>query len=176
MKMTLSVDDLSIIKTWVDASYATHNDMKSHTGANITLGKGTIYARSLKQKLNTKSSTEAELVGASDICPQAIWTAYFIEAQGYKVKDNDLYQDNMSTQRMEKNGRKSAGQKSRHINIRYFFIKNRVQKGELNIIHCPTAKMIGDFFTKPLQGKLFKTFRDIIMGIIHFSCLDDPNT
>ena len=59
MKMTLLVDDLRIIKTWVDALYATHNDMKSHTGANITLGKGTIYARSLKQKLNTKSSTEA---------------------------------------------------------------------------------------------------------------------
>jgi hypothetical protein len=176
MKMTLSVDDLSIIKTWVDASYATHADMKSHTGANITLGKGTIYARSLKQKLNTKSSTEAELVGASDICPQAIWTKYFIEAQGYKVKDNDLYQDNMSAQRMEKNGRKSAGQKSRHINIRYFFIKDRVHNGELNIIHCPTAKMIGDFFTKPLQGTLFKIFRDIIMGIKHFSCLDDPNT
>jgi hypothetical protein len=126
--------------------------------------------------LNTKSSTEAELVGASDICPQAIWTKYFIEAQGYKVKDNDLYQDNMSAQRMEKNGRKSAGQKSRHINIRYFFIKDRVHNGELNIIHCPTAKMIGDFFTKPLQGTLFKIFRDIIMGIKHFSCLDDPNT
>ena len=77
---------------------------------------------------------------------------------------------------MENNGRKSAGQKSRHINIRYFFIKNRVQKGDLNIINFPTAKMIGDLFTKPLQGKLFKTFRDIIMGIIHFSCLDDPNT
>ena len=88
MKMTLSDDDMSIIKTWVDASYATHNDMKSHTGANITLGKGTIYAISLKQKLNTKSSTEAELLGASDICPQAIWTAYFIDPQGYKVKDN----------------------------------------------------------------------------------------
>ena len=81
MKMTLSVDDLIIIKTWVDASYATHNDMKSHTGANITLGKGTIYARLLNQKFNTKRSTEAELVGASNICPQAIWTAYFIEAQ-----------------------------------------------------------------------------------------------
>ena len=47
MKMILSVDDLSIIKTWVDASYTTHNDMKSHTGANITLGKGMIYARFL---------------------------------------------------------------------------------------------------------------------------------
>jgi len=175
MVMTLSIDDMSIIKTWIDASYAVHADMRSHTGANITMGKGTLYARSTKQKLNTKSSTEAELVGASDVCPQALWTAYFIEAQGYKIKDNDLYQDNMSAMRMEKNGRKSAGQKSRHINIRYFFIKDKVQNGELNILHCPTAKMIADFFTKPLQGALFKLFRDIIMGIKHFSCLDAPN-
>ena len=43
---------------------------------------------------------------------------------------NTLYQDNMSTMQIEKNGRKSAGQKSRHINIRYFFIKDRVQNGE----------------------------------------------
>ena len=175
MVMTLSINDMSIIKTWTDASYAVHADMRSHTGANITMGKGTLYARSTKQKLNTKSSTKAELVEASDMCPQALWTAYFIEAQGYKIKDNDLYQDNMSAMRMEKNERKSAGQKSRHINIRYFFIKDKVQNGELNILHFPTDKMIADFFTKPLQGALFKLFRDIIMGIKHFSCLDAPN-
>ena len=91
------------------------------------------------------------------------------------MKDNDLYQDNMSAMRMEKNGRKSAGQKSRNINIRYFFIKDRVQNGELNILRCPTDKMITDFFTKPLQGALFKLFRDISMGMKHFSCLDVPN-
>ena len=88
---------------------------------------------------------------------QSPMTAYFIEAQGsYKIKDNDLHQDNMSAMRMEKNGRKLAGQKSRHINIRYFFIKDKVQSTKLNILHCPTDKMIADFFTKPLQGALFK--------------------
>ena len=76
---------------------------------------------------------------------------------------------------MEKIGRKSADQKSRHINIIYFFIKDRVQNGELNILYCPTDKLIADFFMKPLQGALFKLFRDIIMGIKHFSCLDAPN-
>ena len=71
--------------------------------------------------------------------------------------------------RMERNGRSSAGQKSRNINIRYFFIKDRTAKGEINLVHCPTGIMVADFFTKPLQGHLFAKFRDIIMGITHFS-------
>ena len=80
----------------------------------------------------------------------------------------------MSAMKMERNGRQSAGQRSRHINIRYFFIKDRISKGEINLIHCPTAIMIADYFTKPLQGALFVKFRDIIMGITHFSTLDEP--
>jgi hypothetical protein len=75
---------------------------------------------------------------------------------------------------MERNGRQSAGQRSRHINIRYFFIKDQIANGEINLIHCPTAKMIADYFTKPLQGSLFVKFRDVVMGITHFSTLVAP--
>ena len=78
---------------------------------------------------------------------------------------------------MERNGRSSAGQKSRNINIRYFFIKDRIAKGEINLVHCPTGIMVADVFTKPLQGHLFAKFRDIvIMGITHFSTLTVPTT
>ena len=174
MPLTLSIDNMSIIKTWVDASYAIHNDMRSHTGGTIMMGKGALYAKSSKQKLNVKSSTEAEFVGASDFLPQAIWTRNFVEAQGYEIDEHEFHQDNMSAQRMQKNGRASAGQKSRHINIRYFFIKDRIDNGEISVVHCPTEDMIADFFTKPLQGSLFVKFRDIIMGITHFSTLDPP--
>jgi hypothetical protein len=174
MPLTLSIDDMSTIKTWVDAAYALHSDMKSHTGGVIMMGKGALYGKSSKQKLNTKSSTEAEVVGSSDFLPQTLWTHNFIKAQGYKVKQSDYYQDNMSAMAMEKNGRASAGQKSRHIDIRYFFIKDRIASGEINLLHCPTGIMIADFFTKPLQGVLFEKFRDIIMGITHFSTLTAP--
>ncbi len=59
--------------------------MRSHTGGAMSMGTGATYSTSKKQKLNTKSSTEAELVGVDDVLPQAIWTKYFMEAQGYGV-------------------------------------------------------------------------------------------
>jgi hypothetical protein len=80
----------------------------------------------------------------------------------------------MSAMKMEKNGRQSAGQRSRHIHIRYFFIKDRIANKEITLMHCPTAIMVAVYFTKPLQGFLFVKFRDIIMGITHHSSLDTP--
>ncbi len=175
MPLTLSIDNLNIVKTWVDAAFAVHDDMRSHTGGTIMLGKGTFYASSKKQKLNTKSSTEAELVGAGDFLPQTIWTSNFLKAQGYTVR-NDFHQDNQSSMRMEKNGRKSAGPRSRHIDIRYFFIKDRIEQGEINLIYCPSEEMVADFFSKPLQGGLFRKFRDVVMGITHPSSVVRPTT
>jgi hypothetical protein len=105
----LGADNITMMKTWVDASYAVHKDMKSHTGGVVSFGRGAIMSKSSKQKLNTKSSTEAELVGASDYLPYPIWAKKFLEAQGYFLKENVFFQDNQSTIRFEKNGRKSCG-------------------------------------------------------------------
>jgi hypothetical protein len=87
---------LNIVKWWVDTVFAVHNHMRSHTGGAMSLGAGAIYSSSQKQKMNTKSSTEAELVGINDVLPQAQWTKYFLEAQGYGT-NNLMYQDNQST-------------------------------------------------------------------------------
>ena len=84
------------------------------------------------------------------------------------VKSNIFYQDNQSAILLEKNGRNSCGEKSRHINIRYFFIKDVLNRERITVTHCPTEQMIADYFTKPLQGNLFTTLRDTIMGIIPY--------
>ena len=115
--LTLSAENMTIIKWWVDASYAIHKDMKSHTGAAMSLRRGIIYGKSAKQKLNTKISTEAEVVGVSDISSQIFWTLYFLMEQGCDVSKNRLYQDNKSSILLEKNGRLSSGQRTRHMNI-----------------------------------------------------------
>ena len=130
----------------------------------MSLGKGAVYGTSAKQKLNTKSSTEAELVGVNDVMPQVLWTRYFLEAQGFTVSDSIIYQDNQSAILLEKNGRASSGKRTRHINIRYFFVTDRVANKEVSVEYCPTQQMLADFFTKPLQGSLFQTFRDAIMN------------
>ena len=134
----------------IDASYAIHPDMKSHTGGSMTLGKGMIYNTSIKQKLNVKSSTEAELVGVDDVLAQVLWTNHFLEAQGFNTSDTVVYQDNKSAILLEKNGRMSSTKRTKHINVRYFFIKDKADRKELSIKYCPTDDMVADFFTKPL--------------------------
>jgi hypothetical protein len=171
--LTLGADDIAIMRTWVDASYAVHEDMRSHTGGVISFGTGAVMSKSSKQKLNTKSSTEAELVGASDYLTYPIWGKKFLEGQGHELKENIFYQDNQSTMRIEKNGRRSCGPNSRHIDIRYFFIKDRLGLESFDIQYCPTEQMLADFFTKPLQGSLFRKLRAVIMGHKHIDTLKD---
>jgi hypothetical protein len=168
---TLGADDLGELRTLVDASYAVHPDMKSHTGGVMSFGTGGFICKSSKQKLNTKSFTEAEVVGASDYLPNILWVKMFMAKQGYVIEDNFLEQDNESAIKMESNGKSSAGPRSRHIDIRYFWIKDRTKSAGIKIRHCPTLQMLGDFFTKPLQGNLFRKFRDVILGYKHTSTL-----
>jgi Reverse transcriptase (RNA-dependent DNA polymerase)/Zinc knuckle len=165
MVRTLESDGLNIVKWWADASFAVHADFKSHTGGAMSLGKGVVYGMSTRQRINTRSSTEAELVAANDVMAQLLWTQHFLRDQGYSSTETRLYQDNQSAILLEKNGRGSSSKRTRHLNIRYFFITDRVGKKELTIEYCPTEQMVADFFTKPLQGALFRRLRDVVMGV-----------
>jgi hypothetical protein len=111
------------------------------------------------------------VVGASDYIPHTLWTQLFLAKQGYTLEENILEQDNESAMRFDKNGRMSAGQKSRHINIRYFWIKDRTEANKVATRHCLTLEMLADFFTKPLQGHLFRRFRDVILGHCHVNTM-----
>ena len=122
-KLVLGASNQKVIKTWVDTSYACHENMKRHTGGAVSLGRGMAISKSIKQKLVTKSSTEAELVGASDFLPNTIWIKNFLKYQGYEIKKNVYYQDNESALKIEKNGKQSMGQRSKHIDIRYFLLR-----------------------------------------------------
>jgi hypothetical protein len=176
MPLVLSADASGKIRWWVDASYAVHSDMKSHTGGTMSLGKGSIYSTANKQKLVTRSSTEAEVVGVHDVMPQLIWTAHFLDGQGMKIDESILYQDNTSSILLEKNGRSSSTKRTRHMNIRYFFIKDQVDSKRVKIEHCPTGDMLADFFTKPLQGMQFQKLRDQMMNIDPSSAYHSSNS
>ena len=190
LPLVLGADNSGNIYWHVDASFAVHPDMRSHTGAVMTLGQGAVIGISTKQKINTKSSTEAELVGVDDTMALNLWCYYFLQWQGHHAigsddpssKDNEpsavklghtnvLFQDNMSSIKLEQNGRASSSKRTRHINIRYFAITDRVRSGEVTIQYRPTLDMIGDYYTKPLQGNLFRKFRNLIMGVTESDCI-----
>ena len=150
---------------YFDGAHAVHPDMKGHGGLFVTEGLGAMYSQSTKLKLNTISSTETELVTVGEKLPKCIWFRLYRIAQGGYANEDILMQDNQSTILLENNGRFSVGKGSRHINIRYFFITDRIKNNDFKVVYCPTEEMIADYFSKPLQGALFHKFRDLIQGI-----------
>ena len=174
LPLILGADDIHTMYTFVDASYAMHEDMKSHTDGVITFGRGGIACKSTKQKLVTKSSTEAELVGASEYLPSTIWVQYFLQAQGFPHHTSYFEQDNQSAICLEQNRRASASQRSHHINIQYFFITDRLDMDNITLRYCQTEHMLADFLSKPLQWSLFRKFRDVLLGLTHLSSLHVP--
>uniref|UniRef100_A0A7S1V1J3 Reverse transcriptase Ty1/copia-type domain-containing protein n=1 Tax=Grammatophora oceanica TaxID=210454 RepID=A0A7S1V1J3_9STRA len=140
----LGVDDISFSHWFVDLSFAVHPDFKSHIGAVMPQGRGTTISISRKQKLNTRSSTVSEVVGVDDA--------------------SVVHQDNQSAILLETNGRRSAGQRSRAINVRYFSITDHIEKGDVKVVYCNTDDMYGDYMTKPVQGEKFRKFKEFIMG------------
>ena len=125
MRLRLSIDKLGVIHWWVDASYNVHDDCKGQTGAMMSLGRGAPISFSRKQKLNVRSSCEGELVGVDDALPLILWARYFIEAQGYTVEQNILFQDNKSTILLATNGRWSSSKRTKHIKSQYFFCERQ---------------------------------------------------
>jgi hypothetical protein len=143
------------VKCYVDAAYGVHADGKSVTGSVVTIGDaGPVRAKFSKQKIVTKSSTEAEFVGTSDSINQALYLREFLIEQGHKIRPIVLYQDNQSCMALIKRG-KSNSERTRHMNIRQFWITERVNNGEVIVEYLPTEKMYANLLTKPLQGAQF---------------------
>ena len=162
--LVLGNDTSDSIRWWIDASFAVHPDMRGHTGATMSMGKGSVFSGSWKQKLVTRSSTESEVVGVYDVLPQILWTKKFLEEQGVRIKETVLYKDNMNSVLLERNGRHSSTKRTKHMDIRYFYMGDHIHNKTLSFRHCPTEEMLADYFTKPLQGSLFVRLRNHLMG------------
>jgi hypothetical protein len=151
---------------YIDAAYAVHPKMESHTGSIVTIGRFgvSLQYKSLKQKLVTTSSTEAELVAIYEVLDFVLWMRKVLEFLGYPQETTTIFQDNTSTITMAHMGRGSSGSHTRHIDIKYFWIKQFIEDKTFVIEHLFTDNMLADFFASPRQGQTFRKFRDIIMG------------
>ena len=106
-----------------------------------------------------------ELISVDDALVLMMWAKYFIEAQGYTVSHNILYQDSKSTILLAKNGRISCSSRTQHIEYRFYLVKDKVTRGDLKIEHMGTEKTWSNVLNKPMQGKLFREFRSHLMNV-----------
>ena len=121
---------------------------------------------SSKQKINTKSSTEAELVAIADCIIHVIWIRHFLLAQSFEAASTvTILQDNQSAILLEQNGILSSTKRTKHLNAKFFYIKNKIDAKEVTVTWCPTDKTVSDYLSKPLSGEKFRQFRANIMNL-----------
>jgi hypothetical protein len=151
---------------YVDASYACHQDAKSHTGVEVTLGPncGPIYVHSAKQRIVTKSSYESELVAINDALDMVMFIRRLFLELGLIEGPTILYQDNQSTIHVIYNGVGTRG-RTRHIDVRYYYIRERVAAGDIVVQYLASTEHTADILTKPLVGALFYKLRQAILNV-----------
>ena len=120
--LRLSILKTCEIKWWVDTPYNTCKYCKGHTGYYMPVGKGAIISGSNKHKSNARSSTESELVGTDFVLPKTAQCKLSVEAQGYKIKENVLYQDSQATVRLATNRRISGTPRTKHTKAKFYQI------------------------------------------------------
>ena len=162
MRFIKNVSEPDLV-AYVDAGYGIHQEGESRSGLVVTLNGTPVLWKTAKQSIVTKSSTEAELVALSDGCSDILWARQMLMDQGYKLDATTVGEDNMSVLSMLER-RKFSTARTKHINIRYFFIVDRIKSGELKMVHVPTDLMVADFMTKPLTGKQFNVLQDRLFG------------
>ena len=141
-----------------------NRDMRSHTGGKVRIFSGPADVESSKQKINTKSTAESELVGLSDFSGACILQRQYLVAQGYNLDAVKIYQENKSTISLINAGH-STSKRTRHINVKYFYLKDRIDNNEIKIEHVASTEMLADILTKPLHGELFRKFRSMLRNV-----------
>ena len=150
--------------SYVDASFGVHSDGSSRTGIVLMLAGGVVGVWSNRQHIVVKSATEAEIVAMSDGLEKVLWAREFLISQGYAIDPVVVYEDNSGVLAIAKNGRKPQ-HRTRHLNVRYFFVIDRVKLGHVRLEYMPTKSMIADMMTKAVNGALFQDLRNLLFGI-----------
>ena len=155
------------LHVYTDASYGVHADMKGHTGTCISLEPDGcfIVASSSKQKLTAKSSCESELIALDTSISPVMALQYLLQEIGMYEQPAIIYQDNMSTIRLSHTGYNTLS-KTKHIHMRFFYVKEVADQGHLSIQYLSTDDMVADILTKPLMGYKFILFASMLLNNI----------
>ena len=134
-----------------DANFAQQPGARSTTGYIFTLAGSAVSWKSTLQTTVALSTTEAELMGASDATREAIWLRHLLTTLGYdQSAPTPILEDNQAVIKLSKNPENHK--RTKHISTRHFFIRQRTATGEIQLIGCKTQDMIADMLTKSLSG------------------------
>ena len=151
------------IRTHADAAFNVHDDSKSHSGMVCIMAGGPVFFASSKQKLVTKSSTEAELVAFDTALDRSLWLSELAHQIGY---DHGpplvIHQDNTSAITIIKRGKMKK--KRGMIGVRFEFILEKLKEGLIELEHVSTDEMLADILTKPLHGENFALASSRLLG------------
>ena len=150
---------------YIDGAHMVHMDTCGHSGLYATMGKGAMLNVAKKLGMVTISSTETEVVSTGERLPKCTWFRYMRLAQGEEMSEGRLMQDNKSSIFLQNNYPFSVRKGSKHIHVRFYISKEKIDKKELKIVYCPKDDITADFNTKPLQGSKFVEFCDKLLGI-----------
>jgi hypothetical protein len=145
------------------------DDGKSFSGVCLSLGpindnsNGLIYCKSSTQKVVSLSSTESELEAMILISKHIEWVKNFMLEVGYKLTPTILFCDNKSSIKLATNAAGSFS-RTKHIMLRFHYLRDLVEKKILVLKHLSTNELLSDFLTKPLIGKNFRKFRNLILN------------
>jgi hypothetical protein len=141
------------IESYIDASWCLDKNARGQSGLVLKIDEN-----SCKQKVVTKSSTEAEIVAVDDYLPYSLWVLALSEELNLKVKRPIIvYQDNQSGVRIMEKGHGNF-KRTKHFINKYYWIKQFVDDGSIIFNYIPTTSMIADIFTKPMTGHMFYLF------------------
>ena len=136
--------------TYSDADFGMDPDTRRSTGGYLVcMGSGAVNWSSKLQNWVTLSTTEAEYVAAVEAAKEAIWTRNLLTELGYKFNSpSTIFVDNNSAIAVAKNPEKFS--RVKHIDLRLYWLKEKVGVGIVQPVHCPTADMPADLLTKAL--------------------------
>jgi hypothetical protein len=157
--LTLTGGEMSDLVVYTDADWVSQSDRHSISGYAMQMGEGTITWSSKKQPIMALSSTESEYIGQTHALKEILWLRQFLgELTSKFLIPTLLYSDNQGAIALTKNNKFHA--RSKHIDIRYHFIREAVENREVELTYVPTAENVTDIFTKALAAPKFTYFQE----------------
>jgi len=150
--LTFKKENELVLKGWTDASYANNHDGKSTSGYCFKVGSSLVSWSARKQNIVALSTTESETIGLTYAAQEAIWFQVLLAELGYPQPAVEIFEDNQACIKLAKNPQQHS--RTKHIQVRYFFIRQHLEDGTIALTYCPTADQLADVFTKVLAGHI----------------------